>query len=145
MKTQHSKQWYIDNYRRLSAADYYIVGFEQDGEVYAVELLTIPPRFIVRERDKIRLKKFSKKDKQYLMNQGAYHLCSVDRLSGKGNKGMGLERVVKEIHGIEYKHDSVPFYQQGDLTIEDKQVQVKYDRGHMVSHSTLIRVIERGK
>ena len=146
MKAQHSKAWYMQHYKRLSKADYYIIGFEQDGLIYAIDLLTIPPRLVIRESNKIRLKKFSNKDKEYFMRKGAYRLCDKALLDNYYNKGEGLERVIKQLHCQDTgKHDNTPFYEQGDVIINGKQVQVKYDRGHMVNHTTLVRVIKRGK
>ena len=143
MKARYSKTWYIRNYNKLSAADYYIIGFEQDNLLYIVSLDKIPPRFIIMDSKGIRIKKFSCKDKKYMINKGAKSLGPIS-LIHEANKGMGLERVVKELYGQTYKgHDTTPWYKTGDMVIERKQVQVKYDRGHMVNHSTLVRAVRR--
>ena len=141
MKAQHQKNWYIRVYRQLSKADYYIIGFVVNGMVYIATLEKIPPRFIKLYGDHLRIKKFSDKDIGYLMRKGATYLCNeADLLAIHKNRGMALERYIKGLYNIDNsKHDSTPFYTKGDITINHKEVQIKFDHGHMAKHNTLVK------
>lgn len=141
MKQQHVKNWYIAQYRKLSAADYYIIGFTFGTNVFITTLEKLPPRFIKLYGDHLRIKKFSYKDKGYLMQHGGTYLCDIVDLEAiNHNKGIALEKYIKGLYGIDNaKHDTTPFFIKGDICIDGKQVQIKFDHGHMVKHNTLVK------
>ena len=141
MRQPSTKMWHIKAYNLLSKADYYIIGFVIQGMVYIVTMEKIPPRFIKLYGDHLRIKKFSDKDIGYLMRKGATYLCNeADLLAIHRNRGMALERYIKGLYNIDNsKHDSTPFYTKGDITIDHKEVQIKFDHGHMAKHNTLVK------
>lgn len=149
-----TKETMIKNYRKFSAADSYVIGFIYKHEVYMVEVDEIMPRYMSVERESsknghapnLRLR-LSKKYKEQLLRKGAICLGGEELVcdSKFKNKGVQFEKMVSEIYGIPYKgKDSVPFYVQGDISVNGKEIQIKFENASIVTSSTLER-LKKGK
>lgn len=135
-------------YEIFSAADAYIVGFVLDGALYMVEMARIAPRFLnVEEASRnqgtnlrLRLKRAQKE----ALAKKAICLGSADVLTaGKYNKGENFEKVVTEYFGQEWVKDTVPFYVQGDICLDGKEVQIKLDTATLANEKMLNK-LKRG-
>lgn len=140
-----TKETMIRNYRKFSAADSYILGFIYKHEVYMIEVKEIMPRYMRVEHEssrkggcaKLQLRLPQNYQKQ-LMRKGAICLGSEDILNGEYNKGVEFERLVSELNGQTFRgKDNVPFYVEGDLEIEGRQVQIKFNGAQIVVERTL--------
>ena len=143
-----NKQTMIRNYRRFSAAEAYVLGFEYNKVIYAVMVNEIMPRFMRVEREsskkggaqKLQLR-ITKPLKEQLLRKGAVALGGKEILVGKYNKGVEFERVISELNGIEFRgKENVGFWVEGDLEIDGKQVQVKFNGAQIVVEKTLHRL-----
>lgn len=135
-------------YEIFSAADAYIVGFVLDGALYMVEMARIAPRFLnVEEASRnqgtnlrLRLKRAQKE----ALAKKAICLGNADVLTaGKYNKGENFEKVVTEYFGQEWVKDTVPFYVQGDICLDGKEVQIKLDTATLANEKMLNK-LKRG-
>ena len=135
-------------YEIFSAADAYIVGFVLDGALYMVEMARIAPRFLnVEEASRnqgtnlrLRLKRAQKE----ALAKKAICLGDADVLTaGKYNKGENFEKVVTEYFGQEWVKDTVPFYVQGDICLDGKEVQIKLDTATLANEKMLNK-LKRG-
>ena len=135
-------------YEIFSAADAYIVGFVLDGALYMVEMARIAPRFLnVEEASRnqgtnlrLRLKRAQKE----ALAKKAICLGDADVLTtGKYNKGENFEKVVTEYFGQEWVKDTVPFYVQGDIYLDGKEVQIKLDTATLANEKMLNK-LKRG-
>lgn len=135
-------------YEAFSAADSYIVGFVLDGALYMVEMARIAPRYLnVEEASRnqgtnlrLRLKRAQKES----LAKKAICLGSADVLTaGKYNKGENFEKVVTEYFGQEWVKDTVPFYVQGDICLDGKEVQIKLDTATLANEKMLNK-LKRG-
>jgi len=140
-----TKETMIRNYRKFSAADGYILGFIYHHEVYMAEVAEIMPRYMRVEHEsskkgggrKLQLRLPSKFQKQ-LMRKGAVCLGHESILDGIYNKGVEFERIISEMNGIEFRgKDSEPFYIAGDLNINGKEIQIKFNGAQIVCEKTL--------
>lgn len=140
-----NKQTMIRNYRKFSVADAYILGFIYKHQVYMVEVAEIMPRYMRVEHEsskkggcaKLQLRLPQNYQKQ-LMRKGAVCLGSEEILNGEYNKGVEFERLVSEINGQTFRgKDNVPFYVEGDLEIDGRQVQIKFNGAQIVVERTL--------
>ena len=78
------------------------------------------------------------------MRKGAVCLGSEEILNGEYNKGVEFERIINEINGKEFRgKDNVPFYIEGDLNINGKEVQVKFNGAQIVVERTLKNLQKR--
>jgi hypothetical protein len=148
-----TKQTMIRNYRKYSAADSYILGFIYKHEVYAVEVAEIMPRYMRVEHEsskkggcaKLQLRLPQNYQKQ-LIKKGAVVIGSEDILQGEYNKGVQFEKVISEMNGQEFRgKDNVPFYEAGDLEINGKQVQIKFNGAQIVVERTLKKLQKKQK
>lgn len=140
-----TKETMIRNYRKFSAADSYILGFVYKHEVYMIEVKEIMPRYMRVEHEsskkggcaKLQLRLPQNYQKQ-LIRKGAVCLGSEEMLNDEYNKGVEFERIVSELNGQTFRgKDNVPFYVEGDLEIDGRQVQIKFNGAQIVVERTL--------
>ena len=129
-------------YEKFSAADGYIVGFVMDKMLYMVEMERIAPRFLNVEEasrnqgENLRLR-LKKAQKQSLAKK-AICLGSADVLTAdKYNKGELFEKVVTEYYGQEWEKDTIPFYMQGDINVDGRELQIKLDSATLANSKML--------
>lgn len=134
-----TKQTMIRNYRKYSAADSYIVGYVYDKMLYFVEMDEIKPRFLNVEQasrkqgENLRLR-IKKNYKQQLMRKNPVCLGSADCLvANKYNKGEIFEKLVTEYFGQEWEKDTVPFWVQGDINLDGREIQIKLDSATLMN------------
>ena len=62
-------------------------------------------------------------------------------LIGEYNKGVEFERIISEMNGQQFRgKENVGFWVEGDLEIDGKQVQIKYNGAQIVVEKTLERL-----
>lgn len=134
------KRTMINHYRKLSAADKYIVGFVYKHEIFMVEQKEIMPRFLTVEKasgnrgESLRLRMKKEMKEQLLRNKTCISLGSDSQLiEGKYNKGENFERLVTEYYGQEWKKDTVPFWVQGDICLDGVEIQIKLDTATLLN------------
>lgn len=143
-----TKQTMIKNYRKFSAADCYILGFEYKHNIYCIMVDEIAPRFMTVEHEsskkggaqKLQLR-LRKAHKEQLLRKGAMLIGNESILIGQYNKGVEFERIISEMNGQEFRgKDSVGFWVGGDLEINGKQCQIKLNGAQIVVETTLKRL-----
>ena len=134
-----TKQTMIKTYRQYSAADGYILGFVLDKMLYFVQVNEIMPRFLSVEEAsrnqgenlRFRLKKAQKIS---LMKKNPVCLGSADLLvADKYNKGEIFEKLVTEFFGQVWEKDTIPFWVQGDINLDGKEIQIKLDTATLMN------------
>jgi hypothetical protein len=143
-----NKATMIRQYRRFSAAEAYVLGFEYNKVVYAVMVDEIMPRLMRVEHEstkkggaaKLQLR-ITKPLKEQLLRKGAVALGGVDILVGEYNKGVEFERIISEMNGHPFRgKENVGCWVEGDVEIDGKQVQVKFNGAQIVVEKTLHRL-----
>ena len=104
------KETMIKNYRKFSAANAYILGFEYKHSIYYIMVNEIPPRYMTVEREsskkggaqklQLRLKKAYK---EQLIRKGATYMGGEEILIGEYNKGVEFERLISEMNGQAFR------------------------------------------
>ena len=127
-----TKQTMIRNYRKYSVADSYIIGFVYGGNVYFTEVKEIAPRFLnVEEASRnqgMNLRLRIKAQYRAQLSKKAICLGSKDILTeSKYNKGEIFEKYITEFFGQVWEKDTIPFYMDGDITVDGRKVQIKLD------------------
>ena len=141
-----NKRTFINTYRNYSAADSYILGFTYAHNLYMIEVNEIMPRFLSVEEasrnqgENLRLR-FKKKYKEQLLRKGAIMLGSADCLTAeKYNKGEIFEKLVTEYFGQAWKKDTIPFWIQGDINVNGKEIQIKLDSATLMNTKQIDRL-----
>lgn len=142
------KNTMIKNYRKFSAANAYILGFEYKHNIYCIMIDEIPPRYMQVEREsskkggsrKLQLR-LHKDHKEQLIRKGATLIGNENMLKGEYNKGVEFERIIFEMNGQTFRgKDNVGFWVEGDIEINGKQVQIKLNGAQIVVETTLERL-----
>lgn len=129
----------IKAYRNLSVANSYIVGFTYQKKLYYVEMDEIAPVMLNVEKAsrnqgenlRLRIKADTKKS---LMHNKPVCLGSADILiADKYNKGEIFEKLVTEHFNQTWEKDTVPFWEDGDLTVYGMKVQIKLDSATLMN------------
>ena len=134
-----TKRTMIKHYRTHSAADSYILGFVENKNLYMVEVAEIMPRFLSVEQasrnqgENLRLR-IKKNLKKQLMKKNPVCLGSADLLNtDKYNKGEIFEKLVTEFFGQTWGKDTIPFWVQGDIEVDGRQIQIKLDSATLMN------------
>lgn len=141
----------LRKYEAKTAAQGYYFGFTMDGNLYMMETKTLHEVNNALKLDrassarggllKIRVR-FSKLDKVKAVHSGkAVKLgkVSVMNYADSYNAGEHFEHYVHELNGKTWVKDSVPFNVAGDIEINGKQIQIKYDGAELTNEKTLAR------
>ena len=144
-----TKETMIKNYRKFSAADAYILGFEYKHIIYMVIVDEIMPRYMKVEREstkkggkkKLQLR-LCKQYKEQLLRKGAIALGDESILNGTyNNKGVEFEKLIFNRYNQEFRgKDNVPFHKGGDININGVEVQVKYLHARICYDKTLTKL-----
>ena len=146
-----TKMTMIRNYRKNSGADAYIIGFVYNHKLYAISVNEIAPRFQKVERAssknggglKLQLR-LNNQYKKQLISKGAELLGDEEIVYNHPvykNKGVAFECFISEKNNIPYRgKDTVPFYVDGDLTVDGVSYQIKFEGAQIVEERTLNRL-----
>lgn len=143
------KNTMIKHYRNFTAAEGYIIGFDYKKKCYMANVEKLMPRYIAISRastkngggQKLQLR-LTNKIKEELIRKGAILIGEAGMFKGlEFNQGVEFERYVDNMYGVEFRgKDSTPFYKAGDLTINGKEIQVKFGNAQVVAEKTLYRL-----
>lgn len=144
-------------YEQFTAAEGYIIGFHHGEDVYYISLDRIPRRFTRIQKESrsngggygLYVKINEPKIIAELLPKATYIGKLTDLVDTEGhldkngnrkffNKGVMFEKMVWEVNGMEFRgKDSVRFYESGDITINGKEIQVKYEWARICYDRTL--------
>ncbi len=133
-------------YEKYTAAEGYAIGFHIGNEVYCAMLDRIPRRYTKVQKECSRIGGYglyinvkNKKFKNELMKK-AFLIGTLDDIepTPEYNRGVMFERLVYIAFDQEPRaKDSVRFYEAGDITINGKEIQVKYEHARICYEKTL--------
>jgi hypothetical protein len=142
------KNYLFNTYEKYSAANAYEIGFIYKNAVYAIILNALP-------YDCLKVEKASKKNGGWLklqlrlnnthkvqfIEQGAIKVGGVEVVTGQYNKGVEFERFCYTLHNQEWRgKDSVPFWEDGDITIDGKKIQIKFENAQIITECTAMKL-----
>lgn len=141
----------VEFYNSRSFTHEYIIGISFQGNIYMVEITSDLLPFILKLDRASRGNGYSlrfkpnKAAKALLMSKGATLLCSVEMFEelvkdSKYNKGEIFEKLVTEFFGQKWEKDSVPFTDDGDLTVDGIAYQIKFESASFISEKQMMRM-----
>lgn len=141
----------IKEYNAYSFTHNYIFGFEYKGNIYMVEATSeILPYILTLDKASrgagysLRFKP-TIEQRLYLISLGAEVLCSNAYFkevvaSNKYNLGENFEKLVTEYFGQVWEKDRVPFWEDGDITVDGVPYQVKFNKASFTSEKQLLKL-----
>lgn len=138
----------INDYNELSYTHNYILGFTDRGNVYFVittkEVLPYVCTLDKASRGAGYSLRFrpNRQQKEMLKVKPLTVLCSkayFDEVTAtsKYNRGEVFEKMVTEYFGQVWEKDTVPFTESGDIVINGKHFQIKYESATFTNEKTL--------
>ena len=138
-------------YSRLSAADSYIIGFRFRGNVYMITVDEESVKSLTKLDKASRGAGYSLRfkpttdEKIYLLRQGAQVLCSEEFFDDMVkttvyNKGEIFEKLVTESFGQVWVKDNIPFYVDGDITVDGVKYQIKFEKATYSNEKSLYKL-----
>lgn len=133
------------DYERFTAAEGYAIGFHIGDDVYCAMLDTIPRRFTRVQKECKRagggyglyINVRTKKAKNELIKK-AVKVGTMADLKGQYNRGVMFEKLIYELNGQTFRgKDNVRFTEGGDIVINEKEIQVKYEHARICYDKTL--------
>lgn len=85
--------------------------------------------------------------KSWLMdNCETFVLCSVENIeqtfaSCKYNRGEVVEKVITELFGQIWEKDTIPFTEDGDLTVDNIAYQIKYEKATFITEKQMAGMV----
>lgn len=148
-----SKNMMMKLYNRYTAAQGYALCYSFNKKVYCAMVSEIDDDMLQvwHESSKkggcAKIQVVIKKEHKVRLMPKSFELCdNSDLIDEVYNKGVMCEKAVYDFFGQEWQgKDSVPFYKDGDITINNKRIQVKYERAQLVTEKTLVRLREEEK
>ena len=134
------------DYERFTGAEGYAIGFHVGEDVFVAMLDRIPRRYTKVQKECAKMgNNFglyvnvkSKKAKAELMKKAVLVGTVAELEDDKYNKGVMFEKLVYEINGQKFRgKDNVRFTEGGDIVIDGKEIQIKYERARICYDSTL--------
>lgn len=139
----------LNAYEMTSAATAYIIGFLMNNKVYEIILDRLPEWLIGMDREstshggarKLRIR-MNTIARHRLLNMGAAYIGTVNEvLASRKNKGEAFEQWVTENAGQEWHKDSIPYYIDGDITINGTKYQIKFESASLANENTIAKAI----
>lgn len=136
-----------NNYRTISAAHTYAIGFVLNGNIYMTERKQVGQYLSYEKASRgqgMALRLRLKKADRVRLAKSAVCLGSVERLTETAyNKGENFERMVFEYHKQEWNKDTKPFTECGDICVDGIEIQIKFDGATFTNEKTLARQMAR--
>ena len=141
----------VTEYNKKAFTNNYIFGFVYAGNIWAVETTheLLP---IISKLDKaskgggysLRFKP-DKSQKLVLMAHQPRLICSKEYFEDMVknsiyNKGEVFEKMITESFGIKWEKDHIPFWVDGDLEVNGKAYQIKFEKATFTNEKTLARL-----
>lgn len=138
-------------YNRHAFTHNYIFGINFHGNIFMVEtssdILCQVLKLDKASRGNGYALRFKPNNKvrELLMTEKATFLCSAEMFrdlcdESKYNKGEVFEKLVTEYYGQEWEKDSVPFTDDGDLTVDGVAYQIKYESASFINEKQMMRM-----
>lgn len=138
----------LARYMRTSAADSYIIGFDVDGDAYMVKVNELFTEMLKLDREskknggyvKIRME-MNDAIKARLLESGEaqYIGKTAGILALRKNKGEAFEKFITEMFGQEWHKDSVPYYKDGDITVNGERIQIKWENASLTNENVIAK------
>lgn len=144
----------IEEYTRLACTSEYLFGFEERGNIYLVEASDGVLPYVCKLDKASRGQGYSlrfkpnKAQRELLKKNGYIILCSAEYFeevfrNTKYNRGEVFEKLVTEYFGQRWEKDTVPFTEDGDITVNGTAYQIKFTSATFINEKTLMKMMSK--
>lgn len=145
----------INHYNELAYTHNYIFGFEYKGNIYYVntdnkylEIILTLDKASRCAGYALRFKPTNEIKQLMFTMFNPTLLCSKDYFNNecensKYNKGEIFEKMITEINGLKWEKDSKKFTECGDIEMNGKSYQIKFEKATFTNEKTLMNLLKR--
>ncbi len=141
----------IQRYSEHAFTHEYIFGFEYKGNIYMVHADKSSLPYILTLDKASRGAGYSLRfkptvaQKLYLLTLDTKVLCSTAYFkdlyaSNEYNRGENFEKLVTEFFGQTWEKDNIPFWKDGDLTVDGIAYQIKFEKATFTNEKQLMKM-----
>ena len=141
----------VNTYNSKAYTPNYIFGIDYKGNIYKDtvdhEILSLILKLDKASRGKGYSLRFKPNNKirEMLLAKGAQLICSTEYFKkltseSKYNKGEIFEKLVTEWYGQTWEKDSIPFTEDGDLTVDGIAYQIKFEQATFLTEAQMLRL-----
>lgn len=140
----------IRNYEATQAAMAYIIGFTLNKRVYRIVMDKLLNEMFELSREstshgghaKIKLH-MTNAIRVKLIEMGAEEIGGLEVLdNGRKNKGEAFEKYETERAGQVWEKDRIPYYIDGDLTVDGVKYQIKFEGASFTNEKVIAAAME---
>lgn len=142
---------YINEYKKINASSKYLIYFIAYNKLCKLFVRDIPNNWIKKDKDGLRLY-IPSKDKKAMFLQSKIVMSKVEfeqslkeynlQNNKNYNRGEFVELLTYENYKKEYKKDNIRFDKLGDIEVNDEQIQIKFENGHLPSYKTIEKLVK---
>lgn len=145
-------------YKKYAFTELYFSGIEYNGTIFwGMTDFSALEKYLTVERasDKkdgfcIRFKPSSRRNEklELITSHNFKALCSAEYFNelvknSKYNRGEIFEKLVTEYFGQEWTKDNIPFNKAGDIEVNGKSYQIKFEKANFINEGQLMRIESR--
>ena len=143
----------INGYNSVAYTHNYIFGFTFKGNVYMSEVTSTVLEDVLtldrtsKNRGGAQVLRYKPNTTQKMvLFESATLLCTVEEFEervaeSKYNRGEVFEAMITEYFGQEWEKDNVPFTEDGDITVNGKAIQIKFEKATFVTAPQLEKLV----
>ena len=145
-----NKKTMLKHYRAYNKAESFFICFSYNNNIYFIERKYLPLSILKVDRASRNggnsLRVSITIDKKRKWSKNAILLCNESEIeTGKYNKGENVERKIFAFFNREWKKDNTPFYVSGDIEINGRQIQIKYENATCINEKQIKRLRKKLK
>lgn len=140
----------LRDYEDTTAAHKVALGFSIKQDAYLIHLPCFQTNMVKLDHEgssrggalKLRMN-LTMKVKAILKANGAVKVGTVSEvLAGRKNAGEAFEKWYTERAGQVWVKDSIPYYKDGDITINGEKIQIKWENASLANENTIRTALE---
>jgi hypothetical protein len=138
-------------YNEYNKADKTILAFTYGNNLYLATLKKIPCKYMIilqgsRNRGKKVNLRLGLKNKLELINKyNATPIMSVEQFEQTQgyNKGDKVEKIIREMYGLEHSHDNLPFYRGCDMVVNNIGYSIKFENAQLFTYKSIDNLLKK--
>ena len=141
----------VRTYNEYNKADKTILAFTYGNALYLATLDKIPCKYMMimqgsyNRGKKVNLRLSLTYKRELINKYNALPIMSKEQFENTDgyNKGDKVEKIVREMYGLEHQHDNIPFYKGCDMVVNNIGYSIKYENAQLFTYKTISNLLAK--
>lgn len=141
----------VRTYNEYNKADKTILAFTYGNALYLATLDKIPCKYMMimqgsyNRGKKVNLRLSLTYKRELIDKYNALPIMSVEQFEQtKGyNKGDKVEKIIREMYGLEHSHDNLPFYKGCDMVVNNIGYSIKFENAQLFTYKSIDNLLKK--